>query len=57
MVGKAIKGFSRDSISLNTKIGITENDTEESIITQVKKCLERLDTDYLDGNITESFYR
>jgi len=49
MVGKAIKGFSRASIFLNTKIGITENDTEESIITRVKKCLERLDTNYLDG--------
>jgi len=49
MVGKAIKGFDRGSIFLNTKIGITVNDTEESIITRVKKCLERLDTDYLDG--------
>jgi len=49
MVGKAIKGVSRGSIFLNTKIGITENDTEESIITRVKKCLERLDTEYLDG--------
>jgi aryl-alcohol dehydrogenase-like predicted oxidoreductase len=49
MVGKAIKGFSRSSIFLNTKIGITENDTEESIITRIKKCLERLGTDYLDG--------
>jgi predicted aldo/keto reductase-like oxidoreductase len=49
LVGKAIKGFNRSSIFLNTKIGITVNDAEESIITRVKKCLERLDTNYLDG--------
>lgn len=49
MVGKAIKGFDRSSIFLNTKIGVTERNTKEGIITRVKKCLERLDTDYLDG--------
>ncbi|MFH1320084.1 MAG: aldo/keto reductase [Bacteroidota bacterium] len=49
MVGKAIKGINRGSIFLNTKIGVSENDTKENILTRVRKCLERLDTDYLDG--------
>jgi predicted aldo/keto reductase-like oxidoreductase len=49
MVGRAIKGFNRSSIFLNTKIGVTENDTTENIINRVRNCLERLNTDYLDG--------
>ena len=49
MVGRVIKGFDRSSIFLNTKIGVSEEDTKESIIARVRKCLERLDTDYLDG--------
>ena len=49
LVGKSMKGFNRSSIFLNTKIGITENDSVERIKTRVNKCLERLDTEYLDG--------
>lgn len=49
MVGKAIKGFNRSSIFLNTKIGISEKDTKESILVRVQNSLERLDTGYLDG--------
>ncbi len=49
MVGRAIKGYNRSSIFLNTKIGITETDTREYIVSRVRKCLERLNTDYLDG--------
>ena len=49
MVGKAIKGFDRGSIFINTKIGISENDTTDNILARVRKCLERLDTGYLDG--------
>lgn len=49
MVGKAMKGFDRSSIFLNTKVIISDIDTKESIITRVGKCLERLATDYLDG--------
>jgi predicted aldo/keto reductase-like oxidoreductase len=49
MVGRAIKGFDRSSIFLNTKIGVSEIDNKENVITRVKKCLERLNTDYLDG--------
>lgn len=49
MIGRAIKDFNRSSLFLNTKISISENDTEETIINRTRKCLERLDTDYLDG--------
>jgi len=49
MVGRAIKGFNRNSIFVNTKIFISENDTTENIVSRVRKCLERIDTDYLDG--------
>lgn len=49
MVGRAIKDFDRKSIFVNTKIYISENDTRESIVSRVRKCLERLGTDYLDG--------
>ncbi len=49
MVGRAIKDFNRDSLFINTKIYVSENDTKDSIISRVRKCLERLDTNYLDG--------
>lgn len=49
MVGKAIKDFTRDSLFVNTKIFVSENDTSDSIISRVRKCLERLGTHYLDG--------
>lgn len=49
MIGRAIKDFNRSSLFLNTKISVSENDTEESIINRTRKCLERLDTEYLDG--------
>jgi len=49
MIGKAIKGFDRSSIFLNTKIIVSEKDTKENIISRVRKCLERLATGYLDG--------
>jgi len=49
LIGRVIKGFDRSSIFLNTKIIVSENDTKENIISRVRKCLERLSTDYLDG--------
>jgi predicted aldo/keto reductase-like oxidoreductase len=49
MVGKAIKGYDRSSIFINTKIGVSEKNTSEEIIIRVKNCLKRLDTNYLDG--------
>lgn len=49
MVGKAIKNFDRKSIFVNTKIMVSDNDTAEAIISKVRKSLERLDVDYMDG--------
>jgi aryl-alcohol dehydrogenase-like predicted oxidoreductase len=49
MVGKAIKQTARDSLFINTKISIGKNDTEETIKARVSKCLERLQTGYIDG--------
>ncbi len=49
LVGRAIREYDRDSIFLNTKVIISGQDTVESIIGRVRKCLERLNTEYLDG--------
>ena len=49
LVGKAIKGFDRKSLFINTKLMINEKDDNEKIKERVRKCLERLDTSYLDG--------
>jgi len=49
LVGKAIKGFDRESLFINTKLMINEKDDNEKIKDRVRKCLERLDTSYLDG--------
>jgi predicted aldo/keto reductase-like oxidoreductase len=49
MVGRAIKDFDRSSLFLNTKLPVSEKDTRKGIVSRVRKCLERLNTDYLDG--------
>jgi uncharacterized protein len=49
LVGKAIKDFDRKSLFVNTKLMINKNDNTEMIKNRVRKCLERLNTDYLDG--------
>lgn len=49
LVGRVLKDFDRKSIFVNTKIGVSENDTIEDIVSNVRKSLERLNTDYLDG--------
>jgi uncharacterized protein len=49
MVGKAIRDFERDSLFINTKLRVTANDTKDDILARAQKCLERLDTPYLDG--------
>lgn len=48
-VGRSIKDFDRKSLFINTKLMISEHDTQEKIVARVRKCLERLDTNYLDG--------
>lgn len=49
LVGRAIKNFDRKSLFVNTKLMIKHEDTKETIISRVRKCLERLNTNYLDG--------
>lgn len=49
MVGRALKETARNSIFINTKISVEPADTVESIKTRVGKCLERLQTGYIDG--------
>ncbi len=49
LVGRAVSGIDRKSIFLNTKLIISENDKSEMIIERVRKCLERLNTEYIDG--------
>lgn len=49
LVGRAIPGYKRKSLFINTKLMIGQSDTAESIIERVRKCLERLNTSYLDG--------
>jgi predicted aldo/keto reductase-like oxidoreductase len=49
LVGKAIKDFDRKSLFINTKLMINKTDSTEIIKNRVRKCLERLNTSYLDG--------
>lgn len=49
LVGKAIKGYNRKKLFINTKLIIAETDKQEDIVLRTRKCLERLNTDYLDG--------
>jgi aryl-alcohol dehydrogenase-like predicted oxidoreductase len=49
LVGRGIKGFDRKSLFVNTKLMISDKDDSEKIVNRVRKCLERLETDYLDG--------
>jgi len=49
MVGRAIKDEERSSLFISTKISVDQNDTVESLKSRVRKCLERLQTSYIDG--------
>jgi len=48
-IGRAIKTCPRESLFINSKIAVTEKDTRETLVSRVKKTLERLDTHYIDG--------
>ena len=48
-IGRAIKDHPRESLFINTKIAVTEKDTPETLISRVRKSLERLGTEYMDG--------
>ncbi len=50
MIGKAIKGFDRKKIFINTKI-LTETGeykSKQDVLDRARKALERLDTDYIE---------
>lgn len=49
LVGRSIGEFDRKSLFINTKLIIKQTDTREQIVDRVRKCLERMKTDYLDG--------
>jgi uncharacterized protein len=49
LVGKSIKGYKRESLFINTKLMIAKSDKKDDIVLRVRKCLERFNSDYLDG--------
>ena len=51
-MGQAIKGRDRKSLFITTKLHIKENETKEKILERARKCLERLDTEYIDCLMT-----
>ncbi len=48
IIGSAIKNRDRKSIFISTKLGLRKDVSKESIIKRARKCLERLQTDYID---------
>jgi len=52
--GQAIKNRDRKSLFINTKLHIKENETKEAILERARKCLERLDTEYIDCLMTHN---
>jgi predicted aldo/keto reductase-like oxidoreductase len=47
-IGQALKNRSRKSYFVTTKLELAKSDTRETILRRARKCLERLDTPYLD---------
>ncbi|UCC38835.1 MAG: aldo/keto reductase [Candidatus Aminicenantes bacterium] len=47
-IGSVLKKRNRKSIFISTKLGLGRKVTKESIIKRANKCLERLQTDYID---------
>ncbi len=46
--GNAIKNRDRKSLFITTKLNVRGEDTKESFLQRTQKCLERLQTDYID---------
>jgi predicted aldo/keto reductase-like oxidoreductase len=53
-IGQAIKGRERKSLFINTKLHIKEDESKASILARAHKCLERLDTEYIDCLMTHN---
>jgi len=47
-IGKAIKNFNRKSLFITTKLTLEKDLSKEAFLSRARKCLERLDTDYID---------
>lgn len=47
-IGSVIKNRNRKSIFISTKLGLRGEVTKEALINRAHKCLERLQTDYID---------
>jgi predicted aldo/keto reductase-like oxidoreductase len=48
ITGQAIKNRDRNSLFITSKLHLEENESKESVLNRARKCLERLDTEYLD---------
>lgn len=48
VIGKALKGVSRDQYYLATKIGARADESAVSMMSRLDACLDRLQTDYVD---------
>ncbi len=49
MIGEALKFMDRNKVFITTKIHVNDNETKESIIDRCYKCLERMQTEYVDA--------
>lgn len=47
-VGKAMKNRDRKPVFITTKLGVEKDNTKGNLLDRARKCLERLDTDYID---------
>ena len=47
-IGKVIKDRDRKSIFITTKLKVKKEDSKESILRRARKCIERLNTEYID---------
>jgi predicted aldo/keto reductase-like oxidoreductase len=53
-MGQAIKGRDRKSFFITTKLRPKETETKGDILKRARKCLERLDTEYIDCLMTHN---
>jgi len=57
MIGEALKFMDRKKVFITTKVPIDDDEAKESIIDRCNKCLERLQTDYLDAFFTHGILK
>ena len=47
-IGKALKNRNRKEFFITTKLGIRGTESKENLLSRARKCLERLQSDYID---------